>query len=63
MSEQKDGVDRRSIRIDADVERVWAAWAEPEHVMRWFSDEAHGTLEPGGELVHTSRATESIGTR
>lgn len=52
MSEPHDGEDRRSIRIDADVEKVWAAWAQPEHVRRWFSDEAHGTLEPGGELVH-----------
>lgn len=53
MSDQNDGVDRRSIRIDADVEQVWAAWAEPEHVKRWFSDDAHGTVEPGEELVHT----------
>lgn len=44
--------DEREIRIDADPERVWAAWARPEHVKRWFSDQAHGRLEPGAELVH-----------
>ena len=51
--DQEGHVDRRTIRIDGDVEKVWAAWAEPEHVKRWFSDDARGTLEPGEELVHT----------
>lgn len=44
--------DHHQIRIQADIEQVWAAWTEPEHVRRWFSDDAHGTLEPGAELVH-----------
>ena len=44
--------DARDIRIDAAPETVWAAWADPEHVRRWFSDDAHGDLEAGGELVH-----------
>lgn len=44
--------DEREIRIDAEPRDVWAAWAEPEHVERWFSDEARGRVEPGGELVH-----------
>jgi uncharacterized protein YndB with AHSA1/START domain len=44
--------DEREIRISADPETVWAAWAEPDHVRRWFSDEARGELEAGGELVH-----------
>jgi len=44
--------DEREIRIAADLERVWAAWAQPEHVRRWFSDDAHGEVRPGGELVH-----------
>lgn len=44
--------DEREIRISADPESVWAAWAEPEHVRRWFSDEARGRLEEGAELVH-----------
>lgn len=44
--------DEREIRISSDPESVWAAWAEPEHVRRWFSDDAHGRLEEGGELVH-----------
>jgi len=44
--------DQREIRISSDPETVWAAWAEPEHVRRWFSDEARGELEAGGEIVH-----------
>lgn len=44
--------DEREIRISADPETVWAAWAEPEHVRRWFADDARGELEEGGELVH-----------
>lgn len=44
--------DEREIRISSDPESVWAAWAEPEHVRRWFSDDARGRLEEGGELVH-----------
>jgi uncharacterized protein YndB with AHSA1/START domain len=44
--------DEREIRIPASPEVVWSAWAEPEHVRRWFSDDAHGRLEAGGELVH-----------
>lgn len=44
--------DEREIEISAPPEQVWAAWAEPEHVRNWFSDDAHGDLEPGRELVH-----------
>lgn len=44
--------DEREIRISAPPEDVWAAWAEPAHVRNWFSDDARGDLEPGGELVH-----------
>lgn len=44
--------DEREIRIPAEPEKVWAAWADPKHVRRWFSDEARGDLEVGGELVH-----------
>lgn len=45
--------DEREIRIHAAPEAVWSAWADPEHVRRWFSDDAHGRLEVDGELVHT----------
>lgn len=51
MSDER-WTDEREIRISSDPESVWAAWAEPEHVRRWFSDDAHGRLEEGGELVH-----------
>ncbi|NIR42244.1 MAG: hypothetical protein GWN71_07875, partial [Gammaproteobacteria bacterium] len=51
MSEER-WTDEREIRISSDPESVWAAWAEPEHVRRWFSDDARGELEEGAELVH-----------
>jgi uncharacterized protein YndB with AHSA1/START domain len=44
--------DEREISIPAEPEKVWAAWADPEHVRRWFSDDARGRLEVGDELVH-----------
>ena len=44
--------DEREIRIASDPETVWKAWAEPDHVRRWFSDDARGELEAGGEIVH-----------
>lgn len=44
--------DEREIRISSDPETVWAAWAEPEHVRRWFSDDARGELAAGKEIVH-----------
>lgn len=53
MNDEPTWFDGREIRIDASPETVWSAWAEPEHVRRWFADDAHGRLEPGGELVHT----------
>lgn len=49
---QERWTDQREIRLDAPLEEVWSAWAEPQHVKRWFSDDAWGELEPGGELVH-----------
>ena len=51
MSEER-WTDEREIRISAHPDSVWAAWAEPEHVRRWFADDAHGLLEDGGRLVH-----------
>ncbi|TPW75474.1 SRPBCC domain-containing protein [Schumannella soli] len=40
---------RRSIRIDASPERVWAAVTEPEHISRWFSESTElDRLETGG---------------
>ena len=44
--------DHRTLRTTASPMEVWQAWAEPEHVARWFADAAHGTPEAGGELVH-----------
>ena len=55
MNEEERWSDEREVRIDAEPERVWQAWAEPEHIARWFADEATGDLEPGAELVHSFR--------
>lgn len=29
---------RRTVRIDAPVEKVWAAVTEPQHISRWFGE-------------------------
>jgi len=31
---------RRTIRIDAPIEKVWSAVTEPEHISRWFGQAA-----------------------
>jgi uncharacterized protein YndB with AHSA1/START domain len=32
--------------------QAWEAWARPEHLSRWFTDDARGKAVPGGEIVH-----------
>jgi uncharacterized protein YndB with AHSA1/START domain len=44
--------DRRTLRTSASPLRLWQAWAEPEHVRRWFADDARGEPVAGGSLVH-----------
>ena len=44
--------DRRTLRTRASPMQVWQAWAEPEHVRRWFCDDARGEPVAGGSLVH-----------
>ena len=39
----------REIVIEAPVDVVWSVVTEPEHVARWFSDEAEIDLRPGGD--------------
>jgi uncharacterized protein YndB with AHSA1/START domain len=43
----------REIVIEAPIEVVWKIITEPEHVARWFSDEAEIDLRPGGEALVT----------
>jgi uncharacterized protein YndB with AHSA1/START domain len=52
MTDEPRWSDAREIRVAAAPEQVWSAWADPEHVKRWFSDDARGRLEPGAEVVH-----------
>jgi len=42
--------DHRTLHTTATPMQVWRAWAEPEHVARWFADDARGTPEPRLEL-------------
>lgn len=52
MNDDKRWTDEREVRIEAAPQVVWEAWALPDQVRRWFSDDAHGELTPGSELVH-----------
>jgi uncharacterized protein YndB with AHSA1/START domain len=42
---------RKEIRIEADPERVWEAWAHPDKIAQWFVDRAEGTMEPGAVVT------------
>lgn len=44
--------DRRILRTTASPMQVWEAWARPEHLRRWFPDDARGQAVPGEEIVH-----------
>ncbi len=39
------------ITIQAPPDTVWAAWADPDELARWFVDQASGTATPGEEMV------------
>ncbi len=39
----------QEIVIGAPVDVVWSIVTEPEHIARWFSDEAEIDLRPGGD--------------
>ena len=43
----------REIVIEAPVDIVWSIVTEPEHVARWFSDEAQIDLRAGGDALVT----------
>lgn len=38
----------REVVIRAPLETIWAVITEPPHLCRWFSDDAHVDLRPGG---------------
>jgi uncharacterized protein YndB with AHSA1/START domain len=40
VADQAELTVRRTIRIDAPVDKVWAAVTEPEHISRWFGEAA-----------------------
>jgi len=43
----------RDVLIEAPIHVVWEVISEPEHIVRWFSDEAQLDLRPGGDGVLT----------
>jgi len=53
--------------FDAPVERVWRAWTDPEHVMRWWGPEYYSSpssridLREGGTYIFHMRAPEDQG--
>ena len=50
--------------VDVPRERVWAAWTQPEHLMKWFCPRPWSTvactidLRPGGLFATTMRSPE-----
>ena len=49
---KKPWKDTREIHVRTEPERMWRAWAEPAGISGWFADDARGSAEPGGEIVH-----------
>jgi uncharacterized protein YndB with AHSA1/START domain len=54
----------REILIDAPVEAVWVVVTRPEHISRWWTDEAEIEARPGGlgVLTFNLRATNRRAT-
>jgi uncharacterized protein YndB with AHSA1/START domain len=52
---------QRDVLIEAPIDVVWEVITRPEHVVRWFSDEAEIDLRPGGDglLTFHHRATST----
>lgn len=46
--EHRGRVVTRELRTSAPPERVWQAWADPEKLSQWFTDDARGQPEAGG---------------
>jgi uncharacterized protein YndB with AHSA1/START domain len=50
--------------VDVPVERVWSAWTEPQHILKWFTPAPWSTvdcridLRPGGEFYTVMRSPE-----
>lgn len=55
---------QRDVLIDAPMDVVWEVISRSEHILQWFSDEAHLDLRPGGEgaLTFQSKATHQPAT-
>ena len=34
------------------LDRIWAAWTEPSHLVRWYCDRAEGSPSVGARMVH-----------
>jgi|SRR5690348_1011970 uncharacterized protein YndB with AHSA1/START domain len=51
----------RDILIEAPIDVVWEVVTQPEHLKRWFCDEAEIELEPGGagSITWDLKATKS----
>lgn len=62
MSKNKISVETN---IDADIEKVWEFWTEPDHIVKWnnASDEWHtpdakNSLEEGGKFIYRMEAKD-----
>jgi uncharacterized protein YndB with AHSA1/START domain len=48
----KDSIEREIV-IEAPVETVWSIVTEPQHIVRWFANQAVVDLRPGGDITLT----------
>lgn len=52
--------------VDVPPARVWAAWTQPEHVVKWFTPAPWSTtrceidLRPGGKFLTVMRSPEGV---
>ncbi len=44
---------RAEMRTTASPGEVWAAWADPAHLQRWFPDRADGEAREGGSMRYS----------
>ncbi|WP_160715829.1 SRPBCC domain-containing protein [Chitinophaga solisilvae] len=54
--------------IQAPIEKVWACWTAPEHIMRWnnpsddwFTSRVENDVRPGGSFLYVMETRDSKG--
>jgi uncharacterized protein YndB with AHSA1/START domain len=47
--------------FDAPIERIWKAWTDPEHIMRWWGPD--GFTSPSAVIDFREGSTALVGMR